>query len=73
MFSIKNNDRKMITLLIIKIKTFIDVKCTGISMVHVLSLTEDCGVDPGFHIVGGDVAEEGAYPWMVWTLNNLFN
>ena len=28
--------------------------------------TDDCGVDPGFHVVGGEEAVEGAYPWMVW-------
>ena len=32
------------------------------------SYTDACGVDPGFHIVGGEEAVEGAYPWMVWTL-----
>ena len=33
---------------------------------HVISIgTDDCGVDPGFHIVGGEQAAEGAYPWMV--------
>ena len=32
------------------------------------SYTDECGVDPGFHIVGGEEAVEGAYPWMVWTL-----
>ena len=32
------------------------------------SYTDECGVDPDFHIVGGEEAVEGAYPWMVWTL-----
>ena len=44
--------------------------------------SDDCGTDPGFHIVGGQEADPNAYPWTVsycaefykeisWDLNGL--